>query len=148
MAAYVSVPRDLTRVKSKVLFHLTKRQLICFGAAVAVGLPVFFGLKRVGNVSLAAMGMILVMLPLFFLALYEKDGMPMEVVARQWIQAQFLRPRVRPYETENFYAAVLRQDKLYREVDRIVQHKPISGDSGDGSPADPEAEEADPFRGQ
>ena len=25
MAAYISVPRDLTRVKSKVLFGLTKR---------------------------------------------------------------------------------------------------------------------------
>ena len=29
MAAYISVPRDLTRVKSKILFNLTKRQLIC-----------------------------------------------------------------------------------------------------------------------
>ena len=30
MAAYISVPRDLTRVKSKVFFNLTKRQLVCF----------------------------------------------------------------------------------------------------------------------
>ena len=34
MAAYISVPRDLTRVKSKVLFGLTKRQLICFGTGL------------------------------------------------------------------------------------------------------------------
>ncbi len=27
MAAYISVPRDLTKVKSKVAFNLTKRQL-------------------------------------------------------------------------------------------------------------------------
>ena len=31
MAAYISVPRDLTRVKSKILFGLTKRQIVCFG---------------------------------------------------------------------------------------------------------------------
>ena len=29
--AYVTVPKDLTHVKSKVLFGLTKRQLVCFG---------------------------------------------------------------------------------------------------------------------
>ena len=39
MAAYIPVPRDLTKVKSKILFNLTKRQLICFGAA-ALGVRV------------------------------------------------------------------------------------------------------------
>ena len=29
--AYVSVPKDLTKVKNKVAFNLTKRQLICIG---------------------------------------------------------------------------------------------------------------------
>lgn len=42
MAAYIPVPRDLTRVKSKVFFNLTKRQLICFGAAALIGVPFFF----------------------------------------------------------------------------------------------------------
>ena len=56
MAAYISVPRDLTRVKSKVLFNLTKRQLLCFGAGALVGVPAFFLLKQSGNVSLAAIG--------------------------------------------------------------------------------------------
>lgn len=28
--AYVNVPKDLNKIKSKVLFNLTKRQLICF----------------------------------------------------------------------------------------------------------------------
>lgn len=54
MAAYIPVPRDLTRVKSKVFFNLTKRQLICFGAAALIGVPFFFFLKSFGNVSLAA----------------------------------------------------------------------------------------------
>ena len=70
MAAYIPVPRDLTRVKSKVLFNLAKRQLLCFGAAALIGLPVFFLVKTTGNVSLAAISMIIVMLPLFFLAMY------------------------------------------------------------------------------
>ena len=40
--AYVPVPKDLTTVKTKVMFNLTKRQLICFGAGAAVALPLFF----------------------------------------------------------------------------------------------------------
>ena len=85
MAAYIPVPRDLTRVKSKVFFNLTKRQLICFGAAALIGVPFFFFLKSFGNVSLAALGMIIVMLPLFFLAMYEKDGQPLEVIAHHFM---------------------------------------------------------------
>ena len=44
-ASYISVPRDLTKVKSKVMFNLTKRQLICFGVAALIGVPTFFLLK-------------------------------------------------------------------------------------------------------
>ena len=44
-ASYISVPRDLTKVKSKVMFNLTKRQLICFSVAALIGVPSFFLLK-------------------------------------------------------------------------------------------------------
>ena len=40
--AFVPVPKDLNRVKTKVMFNLTKRQLICFSIAAAVGVPIFF----------------------------------------------------------------------------------------------------------
>jgi len=43
--AYVPVPKDLTKVKSKVLFNLTKRQLICFGGGALIGVPLFFLLR-------------------------------------------------------------------------------------------------------
>ena len=49
MAAYISVPRDLTRVKSKVFMNLTKRQVICFGTAVLIGVPSFFLLREYGG---------------------------------------------------------------------------------------------------
>ena len=60
--AFVPVPKDLNRVKTKVMFNLTKRQLICFSVAAVVGLPLFFLVKKSGNVSLAALTMIGVML--------------------------------------------------------------------------------------
>ena len=49
MAAYISVPRDLTKVKSKVAFNLTKRQLVCFGTAALIGVPLFFVLRDSGG---------------------------------------------------------------------------------------------------
>ena len=32
----MNVPKDLNKIKSKVLFNLTKRQLICFGVAALI----------------------------------------------------------------------------------------------------------------
>lgn len=133
MAAYIPVPRDLTRVKSKVFFNLTKRQLICFGAAALIGVPLFFLVKGTGNVSLAALSMIIVMLPLFFLAMYEKDGQPLEVIARHFIQAKFIRPKVRPYQTDNYYDALMRQHNLEKEVNAIVFQEEKAGTTGKSS---------------
>ena len=121
--AYVNVPKDLTKVKSKVLLNLTKRQLICFGCGALVGVPLFFLLRKPIGVSPAAMLMMVVMLPAFMMGVYEKNGQPLEVILRNIIRVSFLRPKVRPYKTNNFYAALARQDKLDREVYRIVQGK-------------------------
>ena len=120
MASYIPVPRDLTKVKSKVAFNLTKRQLICFVIAAAIGVPIFFLLKKIGNATFAAMGMMIVMMPLFFFAMYEKNGQPLEVFLHHFIQATFIRPKVRPYQTDNYYAALMRQEKAEKEVEKIV----------------------------
>ena len=118
--AYVPVPKDLTKVKTKVMFNLTKRQLICFGLGALAGVPLYFLLSdKTGN-SMAAMVMMLVMLPFFLLGMYEKNGQPLEKVLRQIIQAAFLRPKERPYKTNNFYSALDRQDKLDKQVHRVV----------------------------
>lgn len=119
--AYVTVPKDLTKVKSKVIFGLTKRQLVCFGAAALIGVPLFFLLRGSVNSSTATVCMIVVMLPLFLLAMYEKDGQPLEVVVSQIIQTVFLRPKERLYMTNNFYAAVERQNQVEKEVRAIVR---------------------------
>lgn len=119
--AYVPVPKDLTKVKTKVAFNLTKRQLIFFAAALALGLPLFFLLKGGVGTSAAAMAMIIAMLPCFLLAMYEKHGQPLEVVIRNIINTKFTRPKERPYQTQNFYAVIERQAKLEKEVSAIAK---------------------------
>ena len=80
--AYVPVPKDLSKIKTKLAFNLTKRQLVCFSGAAAVGLPAYL-LSRdsIGN-SAAMFLMIGLMLPFFFLAMYERDGLPLEKVLK------------------------------------------------------------------
>ena len=119
--AYVPVPKDLNAVKTKVLFNLTKRQLICFGSGAAVAVPLFFLCKRTMNTSVASLIMIVVLLPFMLLAMYEKNGQPLEKIVRNIVQVCFLRPKQRPYRTNNFYAPLERQENLDNEVYRIVR---------------------------
>ncbi len=100
---YANVPRDLTRVKNKLFLNLTKRQILCFSAAIAVGLPLYFLLRKTGSTTLAAMVMILMMLPFFFFALYERNGQPLEVILKHYVAARFKRPKIRTYRTRNNY---------------------------------------------
>ena len=88
--AYVPVPKDLTKVKTKVAFNLTKRQLVCFGGGALIGVPLFF-----------------------LLAMYEKHGQPLEKIVGNILKVAVIRPKQRPYQTNNFYAVLKRQ-----EIDR------------------------------
>ncbi len=121
--AFVPVPKDLAQVKTKVVFNLTKRQLICFGGGVLVGLPLFFLLRERLPGSGAVLSMIAVMLPFFLLGMYEKNGQPLEKVLHHYIQSRFVRRKRRPYKTDNLYAAITRQIQYEQEVSRIVQKK-------------------------
>lgn len=120
--AYVPVPKDLTKIKSKVMFNLTKRQIICFGSGALIGVPLFFLLRDPFGSGAAAMVMIFAMMPFFLFAMYERNGQPLEKVLRNVIQTHFLRPKQRPYQTDNLYAALMRQAQAEKEVSRIV-HK-------------------------
>ena len=125
--AYVAVPKDLSKIKTKVFFGLTKRQLVCFTPAVLLGVPLFFLLKESAGNSTATLCMMMVMLPFFLLAMDEKNGQPLEVILKQMIETKFIRPKNRPYQTNNFYEALARQRDLEMEVKRIVQNRKNGG---------------------
>lgn len=116
---FVPVPKDLTKVKTKVALNLTKRQLVCFGLGGLVGVPAYIITRgTIGNES-AALLMIGLMLPFFMFGIYEKDGRPLEKVLKDFISVSFLRPPNRPYRTNNGYAALVRQSDYDKEVERI-----------------------------
>lgn len=120
---YVTVPQDISKVKTKVLFGLTLRQLVCFAAGLAAGLPLFFLTKDTLGNSNAISIMVAAMLPAFLMAMYEKNGQPLETVLRSIIRSRLLRPKLRKYTTDNLYAVLERQMRLNEEVERIADRK-------------------------
>ena len=111
----VSVPKDLTKVKNKVAFNLTKRQLICIGIGAAVGIPFFFLTRDVLGMTNAMTIMVFLMLPAFMFAMYEKDGMHLEDILMHVLNVKFFRPSVRTYETENYYETDLETSESKNE---------------------------------
>jgi hypothetical protein len=121
--AYVPVPKDLTKVKTKVALNLTKRQLICFAIAIVTAGAAFFLLKNIIGNTAAGMLMIIIALPSFLAAMYEKDGQPFEKVLVNAIKTFAIRTKKRPYKTQNYYDLLVKQADLESEVNSIVKNK-------------------------
>ena len=122
---FVPVPKDLSRVKTKVALNMTKRQLICFGSAAVVGIPVYiFTRGAIGNEG-AALLMIGLMLPFFFFAMYEKEGQSAEKIVRNFIRARFLWPRKRVYKTENFYETIENEGQCIADKEKAAKAAPV-----------------------
>ena len=115
----------MSRIKNKLAFGLDKRQLLCFSTAALVGIPTYF-LSRTAIGNTAAMTlMIVLMLPCFLLAMYEKDGLPCEKVLWIIIRSRFLWPKVRPYKTNNLYAYLHQAGKEESPLAKAPRQAPL-----------------------
>jgi hypothetical protein len=111
--AYVQIPKDLTKVKTKLMLGLTKRQIICFGTAALIGVPIFFATRGILGNSAAVLLMMAFMLPAFFIAMYEKDGQPAEKILFNILRCRWFFPPKRPYKTENFYSIIEKEGRIF-----------------------------------
>ena len=88
--AYVPVPKDFSKIKTKLALNLTKRQIICFSLAGICGVPVYLLTKAGLGTDVAATLMIIVM-------------------------QKFFRPGIRVYRSQNLYDRIIEYDKLEKE---------------------------------
>ena len=116
---YIPIQKDFSKVKNKVALGLTKRQLLCFALAALAGIPAYILLKKVIATDIAGVIMIIVMLPFFLFALYEKDGQPLEEVLRNVIREKYLRPQIRPVINEPVIGSVMQVAQYMEEIDRL-----------------------------
>lgn len=103
MTISAKVPKDVSAIKKKLIFNLTKRQIISFLLAGVAGFSAYGFLKNYMETDMAALVMTGVMMPFLFVGIYEKDGYPAEKIAYFMIRRAFLLPGIRPYKAENFY---------------------------------------------
>ena len=129
MAISVAVPKNLSGIKTKVAMNLTKRQLVCFGSAGAVGNPFYIFTKGVIGTQASALIMVALMLPFFFLAMYEKDGFPAEKILYFMLRQKILTPGIRPYKSENLYRQLEEKERMKKEV-RYLEEKAAGRNAG------------------
>ena len=129
MAISVAVPKNLSGIKTKVAMNLTKRQLVCFGSAGAVGIPFYIFTKGVIGTQASALIMVALMLPFFFLGMYEKDGFPAEKILYFMLRQKILTPGIRPYKSENLYRQLEEKERMKKEV-RYLEEKAAGRNAG------------------
>lgn len=121
MAILVSVPKDLSGIKTKVALNLTKRQIICFSGAGVTGIPLYIVTKGVIGTQVAAFIMVAVMVPFFLLAMYTRDGFPAEKILYFMIRQKILTKGIRIYKSENLHKQLEEKERIRKEVCYLEQ---------------------------
>ena len=119
MAHYVKIPKDLNDIKEKFIMGFTKRQVICFGIGLVIGLSVFFLTRTALGMSGAIFAMGACAAPAILCGLYRKNGVFLEKQAK-FIYEYFTRPRKRYYKTTNIFECIERHIE-YDEINKKLR---------------------------
>ena len=115
---FVKIPKDLSLIKQKFIFGLTKRQVICFGIGAAIGFPAFYIFNSLLGLQAGCLALGIGAGPAIFCGLFKKNGMHLEVYGK--LMAAFLRkPKERTYQSENTLEILERQIE-YNRLKRML----------------------------
>ena len=118
--AYVSVPKDLTKVKTKIALNLTKRQLIGFALAGAIGFPVYLLSRKFLPNDLSMLLMITAAFPIIFSTLYEKDGLYLEKYIKYYLEKK-RHTSIRIYQTDCIYDLKAKGGKIEQKRNKAKE---------------------------
>ena len=119
MAHYVKIPKDLNNIKEKFIMGFTKRQVICFGIGLVIGLPVFFLTRTALGMSGAIFAMGACAAPAILCGLFKKNVVFLEKQVK-FIFEYFTRPRKRYYKTTNIFECIERHIE-YDEINKKLR---------------------------
>ena len=91
-----------------------------------MGIPSYFLLRNVMGNSNAATVMVLLMLPAFLFAMYEKDGMHLEDVLMHMIRVKFLRPPVRNMRLKTIMKQIRNRSDSHRMQEKRKEEKRLA----------------------
>lgn len=121
--AYVNMTKDFSEVRKTIPgINLTKRQLAALLVGILIGTPVFLVMRFLLHMEVTAsvMGLGIVAAPAAFCIMYQSNGMGIEKYFKFFYETHFIRNTDRPYQTNNLYVLMEQEEKLQREVERIV----------------------------
>lgn len=121
----VSIPKELKTIKSKLFFGLTKRQLIGFSIALAIGLPVFFLLKSF-SLDVALYGLFFTACPAIFATIFTKDGMPAETWIKLYLEYKYMNPQKRYFKVSKRNVKVAAERNMMNEKRKVRKTKSVS----------------------
>lgn len=110
---YVRVPRNMKSVKPKFIGPLNKRQAYTMGLGIGLGILGYYLAKPVIGASNAVFVLMVIMLPIVFCGLFEKDNRYIEDIAKDIISTKFLRPGIRVFKAQNMYGYM--HEKIYEK---------------------------------
>lgn len=114
---YVNIPKDLSDVRAKLIFGLTRRGLIVAALALVVYLPLYFFLRSVIGGGAVWLMMLLATPPFLWGIWPVHDGRPIEKIVLNFLRVH-ARPRILPYRTENLYARM----ELAGKIEEVIEH--------------------------
>lgn len=103
---YVSIPKDLSKLKPRLFFGLNKRQFFCIALAVIVAVPAYFFISYYLNSEVAGWVTVILAVPIFACSFIEKNALPLEKYVLMVIRVRIFGNLTRPYRTENIYRAI------------------------------------------
>ena len=93
--SFVQIPKDIDKIKTKVAFGLTLRQLIGFLVAGVLGIPAYLLVRKFAAMDVAVLALIIADIPVFFVTFYERDGMTCEEYCKYIYLHKFYQPKNR-----------------------------------------------------
>ncbi len=105
---FVKIPKDLSLIRQKFMFGLTKRQVIAFGIGIIIGFPSFYLFNNLFSLQAGCFALGITAAPFIFCGLYKKNGMHFEQVLKLMISF-FKKPKERTYQSENSFEILSRQ---------------------------------------
>ncbi|SDJ30514.1 PrgI family protein [Lachnospiraceae bacterium G41] len=130
-----NITGDLSKIKAKIVFGLTLRQIICFGAGLAVSLPFFFLTRKVIGLEMAAMLVMIIASPFFILGIYEKNGLYVEWILFFFIKRVKLRSQIRKRKIITNKEKEERKEFVRKEIKELEDKEKNSLRSGEKSKA-------------
>ncbi|MDE8277641.1 PrgI family protein [Erysipelothrix rhusiopathiae] len=122
----VSIPKDLSTIKSKLFMGLTKRQIIGFGLGIAVGIPFYLLTFKISS-DLAMYGSFAVMCPFFVGTIFQKDRLYADKWIKLWLENKFIYMNKRKFKPNKNNIEIGRE----RGILRVRKKKSITDDKTD-----------------